>query len=730
MYVKLSELKRIGLTRIPPNVTKLIKKQPYVCITCIKGVEIDINYNLLTANIKVPPEYFSQKKVKIKRRKITPVESKGWFIEYDSLYSKYSTHNELRTKLNFNYFFSNKNFYTDFVHYSDQNENKLIRLDSMLRIDDVPNIREIDIGDIYLQNSIWNYYLRVGGFRIGTNYDLRPDIITYPLPDFSGKIAVPSSIDIFVENAKVFSQNLKPGPFEIRDIPVITPEGNIRVVIRDVLGREKIVEIPYATDRNLLKKGLKDYFFTAGFLRKDYLNKSFDYSKFVINSEYRKGLTDNLTGGFSFYLQGLDGLNTGFGIYYLLGKFGLISPNLSFSYDKKKSSTGFQYGITYSKNLRFLRLRLSAIKSSDNFFMPSNVYGQPKDYYNALVGFRLFKFGFLNFSYIKRTYFDHPDSTNINVSYSKNLFKRINVSLSYNMYKSETNNKSFRFSINIPIGKSYYSSLNYQKNENQTKYSLSINQRYNPFDKFSFKGRIEKTQEYNNIYVDLSYNAKYATVYSEISYSSGFDNPPSYRIGLQGSLVRLGGKFFLRRAVQDSFGVVKIEPPIKNAKVLVNNRYAGKTDKEGTLFIPTFYPYYPNEVSIDPSSLDVKTYIDKNVITFVPYKNHGYLIKFNAEQMNSVRLKIKFPDGTFPEPGTHFYVDGKRVGIIGYKGKAFIENISVGEHTATIDYGYTGCSFKIKITKDIIKKVVPYIGEYICRPIKEGKNEDSKNNID
>ncbi len=692
-----------------------------MCITCLKKVKSDINYSLLTAHIEVPPEYFSQKKVEIKRKKITPVKSKGWFLEYDTLYSNYSSYKELKTKIDFNYFFSNKTFYTNFIHYYNQNENRLVRLDSFLRIDDISNIKEIYFGDVYLQNFIWNYYLRIGGFRVGTNYNLRPDIITYPLPNFAGKIAVPSSIDIFVENAKVFSQNLEPGPFEIKDIPVITPEGNIRVVIRDILGREKIVEIPYATDRKLLKKGLKDYFFTAGFLRKGYLSKSFEYSKFVINSEYRKGLTNNLTGGVSFYFQGLDGLNTGFGIYYLLGKFGLLSPNFSFSYDKRKSSTGFQYGVGYSKNFKFLRLKLSAIKSSNNFFMPSNVYGQPKDYYNAFIGLSLLKFGFINFSYVKRTYFNYPVSTNLNISYTKNLFKRVNVSLSYNIYKSETNNKSLRFSLNIPLGKSYYSSLSFQKNESQRKYSLTFNKQYNSFDKFFFRGRIDKTQDYNNFYGNVNYHTKYATLYSETSYSSSFSNSLSYRIGLQGSLIRLGGKFFLRRAAQDSFGIVKIEPPLENVKVLVNNRVAGETDKDGTLFIPTLYPYYPNEVSIDPSSLDVKTYIDKNVVTFVPYKSHGYLIKFKAVKMNSVRLRIKFPDGTFPEPGIRFYVDGKKIGIVGYKGKAFIENISVGEHTATIDYGYTGCSFKIKITPDIIKKVVPYIGEYICKPVEEGK---------
>ncbi|WP_457625649.1 fimbria/pilus outer membrane usher protein [Persephonella sp.] len=684
----------------------------YICISCIKGVKADINYSLLTANITIPPEFFVEKKIEVKREEIKPVESKGWFIGYDTLYSKYSEYQQLRTYIDFNYFFSNKVLFADFLHYFSSDENRLIRSNTTLRIDDIEKIRKIEIGDIYSQNSIWNYYLRVGGIRIGTDYNLRPDIITYPLPDFSGKVAAPSSIDIFVNNAKVFSRDLKPGPFEIRDIPVVTPEGNVKVVIKDVLGREKVIEIPYFTSKNLLKEGLSEYSFTAGFLRKNYLQKDFDYSKFITSGNYRKGITNRLTVGFDSYLQGMDGLNAGVSFNYLLGSFGLFSPSLSVS--KSKDGTGFQYGLEYSKNFKFLRLRLSGIKSSDKFFQPRSVFGSPKDYYNALIGLNLSKFGFINFSYIKRTYFDSPESTNINISYTKNLFNRVNISIAYNSYKSDRTNRSFRGSISIPLGNNYSSSLSFQKNKNQKKYSFNFSKQYDPAEKLFYRTRVDKTDGYSNLYGEIGLNTDYTSLYSQLSYVTNGESSFDYRIGVRGSLIYIDGNFFLRKSIQDSFGIVKIEPPIENAEIIANNRTIGKTDKKGTLFIPSLYPYYPNEIKINPESLDMKTYIDKNIVSFIPYKDHGYIIKFRSKKINSVRLKILFPDGEFPEPGTSLYVDGKKAGIIGYKGKAFIENISEGTHTVTIDYGYSKCTFSINIGKETIHKVVPFIGEYMC----------------
>ncbi len=654
-------------------------------------------------------------------------------VSYDTMYSKYISSNMLRTYLKLNYFFDEVNLISDFnLNYS-ETERKFVRLNTTFRITDVPNIRTIEFGDVYSQDSYFNTVLRIGGIRVGTDYSLRPDIITYPLPDFAGETALPSSVDIFVDNAKVFSKELKPGPFEIRDIPVISPEGKMRVVIRDVLGREKVVEIPYITSLNLLKKGLSEYSFSAGFLRKNYLIKDFDYSKFVLSGMYKKGFTDRFTGEANLYLQGQDGLNTGFSAYYLLGKFGLLSPKIAFSYDKNNSSTGFQYGLEYGKSFKLLNIRLTAIKSDKNFFQPSSVVGKPKDYYNAFLGFNLFSFGSLSLSYVKRSYVDAEDNTNINISYSKNFFKRLSFILTYNIYKSDEKRETFRGAISMPLGSSHSGKFTYQDNKKQKYYSLRLSKNLAGKKGLGYDVSADRTDSYSRIFSRFNLSTEMADLFSHVSYTTGYNRDLSYRLGLRGDLIYMDGNFYIKRKSYDSFGIVKIEPPVKGAEITVNNRPIGKTDENGILFIPTLYAYNPNEIRINPESLDMKTYIEKNIYSFVPYKEHGYILKFKSKKMNSVRLRIEF-EGEPPPAGTGFYVDGNKIGMLGFNGKAFIENITEGEHTIEIDYGYGKCSFKVNIDKSVINKVVPFIGKYKCVSPKDSiivkEKEDSiKNNV-
>ena len=58
-----------------------------------------------------------------------------------------------------------------------------------------------------------------------------------PLPTFGGIAAVPSTVDVYVNNIKTFSQDVAPGPFSIANIPLITGAGNAQLVVTEFVGR-------------------------------------------------------------------------------------------------------------------------------------------------------------------------------------------------------------------------------------------------------------------------------------------------------------------------------------------------------------------------------------------------------------------------------------------------------------------------------------------------------------
>ncbi len=711
-------LRKVGvdLNKIPVEYFVKIRKKTYVCITCINGTKQEINPYLLTADIFIPSEYFGNTKITVKRKELKPVKSSGLFVDYDLMYSKNPLTATLRSFLDLNYFFGSSIFKNSVVYFNSEEEQYFRRVDTTLSIEDIDDILRFEIGDITANDVFTNSYLRAGGIKISKDFSLRPDIITYPLPDFAGSTALPSTIDIVIKNATVFSKDIKPGAFEIKDIPVISPEGKMRVIIKDILGREQIVEIPYITSTKLLKENLDEYSVSAGFQRKNYLLKDFDYSKFIFTGFYRRGLTNHLTAGVSSYFEGKNKGYLGFGTDFV-NKLGLFSPKFAISYDGELRKSGYMYGLDYSKSLKFLNLSFQYQKGSSHFLQPLSTFGRIKEQFAGRIGLPIPYIGNFNLSYIYRDYYENTTNKNLNITYSRRIINNISLTATYNKNIADSTYEVYSLYMSMPLGSSHTGSLKYQSNKKTDLYGFEIQKNQDSGSKgIGYSVKADKYNGTNRYEGRFNWNAEYLSAYTDFSY---YKSDLFYRLGIEGSVIYIDNNFYFRRGVTNSFGIVKIDPPVKDAEVIVNNRPVGKTNKEGMLFITALAPYHENEVKINPESLDIKTFINKNIYSFIPYKNHGYILKFNSKKANAVRLKVILPDGEMIPAGTRFDIDGnKNVGIVGFKGKTYIENITSGKHEILIDYGYGKCKLELDVDEKILEGVIPFIGEYKCQPIK------------
>ena len=133
-------------------------------------------------------------------------------------------------------------------------------------------------GDTISSSLSWTRSLRIGGVQWRSNFGLRPDLVTFPVPALSGSAVVPTSVDLYVNNVRQFSGDVPGGPFVINSVPGITGSGNATVVTRDALGRSVSTSIPLYIDTRLLAPGLASYSVEAGFLRRAYGITSFDYA--------------------------------------------------------------------------------------------------------------------------------------------------------------------------------------------------------------------------------------------------------------------------------------------------------------------------------------------------------------------------------------------------------------------------------------------------------------------
>jgi len=103
-----------------------------------------------------------------------------------------------------------------------------------------------------------------GGIQWVSDFAIQPEFITFPLPVLAGSSALPATAQVFVNNALSYQHDLDAGPFSMRGVPAVSGQGEVRMVVRDLLRREQVIVQQYYAARNLLRSGLDDFSYEFG----------------------------------------------------------------------------------------------------------------------------------------------------------------------------------------------------------------------------------------------------------------------------------------------------------------------------------------------------------------------------------------------------------------------------------------------------------------------------------
>lgn len=169
------------------------------------------------------------------------------------------------------------------------------RLDSAWTHADPEGLRRTTVGDAITCGGELAPALRFAGVQHGTDFALRPDLVTQPLPAVQGSAQVPSGVDLLVNGRPAGSASVGPGRYTLDTLPGVTGAGEIRVVQRDVLGAEQVQTVPYYVSPRLLRPGLTDACAEAGALRRGYASADDRYRGGFVAGSLRHGLRDDFT---------------------------------------------------------------------------------------------------------------------------------------------------------------------------------------------------------------------------------------------------------------------------------------------------------------------------------------------------------------------------------------------------------------------------------------------------
>jgi len=609
----------------------------------------------------------------------------------------------------------------------------VLRLETRWTYSDPDNLVSYRAGDTISGGLAWTRPIRIGGLQVQRNFALRPDLVTLPLPSYSGSAAVPSTVDVYINNIKALSQPVAAGPYQISNLPLLSGGGTARVVMQDAAGREVEASLPYFISPTLLRQGLTDYTLEAGFPRLNYATQSNDYlGKPVASGGVRHGLFDWLT----LEAHGEAGagvLNAGTGLVASLASWGVVS--LAGSASRFDERFGYQayaaldtqlWGMTLHASSRRTFGDYSDLSSAITRYLPlqaSVLNGllqadpatrlnsrPPKALDTVSLGIPLpFDKSSLNFSFIRLEMHDRKRSEILNVSYSRPLVLDATFHVTAFTDLGDRKNTGIFAGISVPLGESTSASSGVSSSGGRTNGYVDVAKTMQP-EPGSYGWRVrdaEGANPYRN--ASASYRSSVAEFGGEIRQAG---RTMGGSLQAQGAVAAMEGGVFLSNRIDDAFAVV--DAGLADIEVLYENRPVGKTNSAGKILIPGLRSYQKNQVAIDPRDLPINAEAPTTQNVVAPADRGGVMVRFGAKNDNNTAMVILTDKDRRPAAvGSRVRLENSEEPfVVGYDGQAYLKGLGA-TNTVLVTTDGGECRATFPFTPDKDNQVV--VGPVVCQ---------------
>lgn len=585
--------------------------------------------------------------------------------------------------------------------------NQHLRLDTTYTIDRPTERASWRLGDaISRPGSILGRPVRFGGVQYSTNFQTQPGLVLTPMTTLDGQAALPSTVDLYVNNVLQNSRQIPPGPFSVSAAPIVAGDGEVSLRVRDIAGREEVISQRFYASTALLSPGLSDFSLEAGFLRRNFGRESQDYGDFFASASYRLGVTPTLTvEGNVQAQQGGPGLASG----GLARAFpGIGTATLAFAHSQSNEGDGFQGLIGLERRSGRHSFAFRSQMSSENFRQigldaPQTVRRMD----TAFWSYRMDGIGSFSLSYISQQIGNFRPIDIYSASYSTARHAWGTFVVSATQSRSETSQSSVYFLWVLPLEREVSASLMHLQGQNQREQTIfQMNKSLPPGEGIGYR-------------LQTAVNAsQQAAVFAQNRYGQGrleaasFDGQTSARVGVSGAVARLDDQWYLTRRIGSSYGLVRM-PGLNNVRVYVDNQLATRTNREGYAFLPRLHPYQRNLVSVEQMDLPMDTTIDSLTVHPVPGWRSGVVIDFPVRQQAAATLNLFLADGSPVPAGALIRLNNSETSFaVGREGLTFLSGLEK-ENQLDVEWAGRQCQAIVPFVASAV--VAPHLGEFICR---------------
>lgn len=538
------------------------------------------------------------------------------------------------------------------------------RLDTSVTFSDPATLRQVRLGDLITSDGTWGRPVRMGGIGIGTRFSLNPAFVPFPLPSIKGETAVPSTLDVLLNQTLIGSEQVPAGPFEWDRLPVVTGSGELRINLTDALGRRTELVQPYLVSAQLLRPGLADYSLEYGFIRRDYARSGNHYGHGVLIAQYRQGHSEDLTTEARTEIAA-NQKTVGGGLLWRAWRQALMQLSTAVSERAGSAGQSVTAELELPGNTASLQMRSS--RSSRHFAQlgsdDASFGSRRSDRLSLMLPWSR---GGVGYTWVQRKNRTSGDQRFSILTASASLSDRVFMSVYWQLSRLEKRSQSAGINVLVPLdartqvfsdlgrsdggdlrgGIGFKSALPSEPGWGQSFHADSVEQ---------MAYRLERRSDQADWYADL-HRQRFAT---------------QWGAGVAGSLIAMHDTWQMARRIDAAFGLVKVGE-FADVPVYRDHHLIGLTDQQGYVVVSDLLPNQPNRIHIDPNDLPIDARYDRLELRLATALGTGKFAQFKVHPSRHMNMHLLGPTGKAVPPGTVVHVTGAdEERIIGYDGTLF-----------------------------------------------------------
>ncbi|HJY77542.1 MAG TPA: fimbria/pilus outer membrane usher protein [Burkholderiales bacterium] len=571
------------------------------------------------------------------------------------------------------------------------------------------------LGDSTTRTGAWGRSVYFGGIQWGTNFSLSPGYITQPIPTITGQSRAPSTVELYINDALRQTSQVPTGPFTIDNFPQITGSGQARIVVRDLLGRETVLVQDFFSSASLLRKGLSDYSFEAGAVRRNLGIDSANYGAGFVSGLWRHGFTNDFT--LETRAEASEQLRGGGAGVAVALPFGLLGQVAGAASSDDLSGSGREGLVSLEHWSLRHGFTLRAEAASREYRQVGQDEGSLsyRRQWLASYTYATPQLGHFGLGYGKIDTYDRGPITTYSANYSILVFERSSITVSATRVEGgDASGRSIGVSLLIPLDGRINSSAATTHHAGHTDGYASVSKGLGIEAGPAWRALAGQRTGQNYVEGGLYYQGSRGLVTADASAS---DTQSTVRLGAQGGLVFADGALFASRKVQDSFALVEV-PGYPDVGVGFQSSVLSRTDSNGRALVPQLQPYRTNTIRLDPNELPINAELDNIEMAVVPPARSGVKVTFPVRSGRGALVRIVLDDGQPAPAGAELELVGDtKEFFVARRGEAFVTGLK-DKNRLRVKWEGRSCEFDVELPPgkpDDIARVGPYVCSGVTR---------------